>query len=131
MLTTAFTPDPETLAPPPAWLQPAAPEGAEPPEPDFSAPAELVLVFASTTEILNAEDRLETEGFNFSLIPVPKEINRNCGLALSFSAEIAPAVSRALAAAALEPRAVYRRSGGEFRPAGPEFFPRPAEAPQP
>jgi hypothetical protein len=25
--------------------------------------------------------------------------------------------------------AVYRRSGGEFRPAGPDFFTRPAEEP--
>ena len=139
MLTTAVTPEPagEALAAPPAWLHPAAPprategppaESSNPGAP-LAAPAELVLVFASTTEVLNAEDRLEAEGFNFSLIPVPKEINPNCGLALSFSAESAPDINRALAGAGFAPLAAYRRSGGEFSPAGPDFFTRAAEEP--
>jgi hypothetical protein len=135
MLTTTFTPEPvrETLTP--AWLHPAEAPGvaaeAEFVEPGAAAeaPAELVLVFSSTTEVLNAEDRLEADGFKFNLIPVPKEINPNCGLALSFTEEYAPAVNRALAGAGFWPLAVYRRSGGEFRPAGPDFFIRPAEEP--
>jgi hypothetical protein len=135
-LTAAFSTEParETLAAPPAWLRPAelpgAAEGAEGPA-SGSASAELVLVFASTTEVLNAEDRLEAEGFNFRLIPVPKEINPNCGLALSFSEEVAQAVNRALAAAGLDPLAVYRRQGGAFRPAEPACFIRPAGGPEP
>jgi len=139
MLTTAITPEPARETLPPAWLHPEeSPQAAEEPQgassgpgAAVSAPAELVLVFASTTEVLNAEDRLEAEGFNFSLIPVPKEINPNCGLALSFSEKIAPDINRALAVAGLGPRAVYRRLGGEFSPAGPDFFTRPAEGPEP
>jgi hypothetical protein len=132
MLTTVFPPEParETLAAPPAWLHPAEPpaEGGSPgPGAAASAPAELVLVFASTTEVLNAEDRLEAEGFNFSLIPVPKEINPNCGLALSFSEDDAPDINRALAAAGFAPLAAYRRLGGAFSPAGPDFSAAGAE----
>ena len=139
-MTTAMTPEParEILAAPPAWFRPAEPpkaqEGREGdssgPGEAVSAPAELVLVFASTTEVLNAEDRLEAEGFDFSLIPVPKEINPNCGLALSFSEKIAPGINRALAGAGLAPLAAYRRLGGEFSPAGSDFSARAAEEPE-
>ena len=134
-MTAAITPESARETLPPAWLHPAesprAEEGSDSSAPAVSAPAELVLVFASTTEVLNAEDRLEAEGFNFSLIPVPKEINPNCGLALSFSEKIAPDINRALAAAGFAPQAAYRRSGGEFSPAGPGFFTRPAEESEP
>jgi hypothetical protein len=87
----------------------------------------MVLVFASTTEVLNAEDRLEAGNFNFSLIPVPKEVNPNCGLALSFSEYLAPDIARTLAAAGLGPLAVYRRQCGEYLPSAPGVFTRPAE----
>jgi hypothetical protein len=88
---------------------------------------EVVLVFASTTEVLSAEDRLEAGNFNFSLIPVPKEVNPNCGLALSFPEDLAPDIARALVADGLGPIAVYRRQGGEYLPSGPGVFTRPAE----
>jgi len=139
-LTTAMAPEParEILAAQPAWFHPAesppAKEGragdSSGPGAALSAPAELVLVFASTTEVLNAEDRLEAEGFDFSLIPVPKEINPNCGLALSFSEKTAPEINRALAGAGLAPLAAYRRLGGEFSPTGPDFSARAAEEPE-
>jgi hypothetical protein len=137
MLTTQFPPEPvkDNLAAPPPWLGPAAVPGPEDmlgspgPGEVASVPAELVLVFASTTEVLNAEDRLEAGDFNFALIPVPKEVNPNCGLALSFPEEIAPDIDRALARAGLGPVAVYRRLGGEFSrlPQVTGFFTRPAE----
>jgi len=117
----------------PPWLHPAPASGpADMARPDSSvtaasASAEMVLVFASTTEVLSAEDRLETGNFNFSLIPVPKEVNPNCGLALSFPEYLAPDIARALVAAGLGPIAVYRRQGGEYLPSGPGVFTRPAE----
>jgi len=112
------------------WLPPAAAPGPAAGAFDstvVTAPAEMVLVFASTTEVLNAEDRLEAGNFNFSLIPVPKEVNPNCGLALSFSEYLAPDIARTLAAAGLGPLAVYRRQGGEYLPSAPGVFTRPAE----
>jgi hypothetical protein len=114
----------------------SAVKGIDSPAPGSSVPdlAELVLVFASTTEVLNAEDRLEAGDFDFALIPVPKEVNPNCGLALSFTEKIFPDIDRALAEAGLEPIAIYRRQGGEFNlltagtgfpSAAPEAAPRP------
>ena len=112
-MTTTFEPAKDNLAPPLPWLHPAVEPG---PEADSETSAELVLVFASTTEVLNAEDRLEAGNFKFSLIPVPKEVNPNCGLALSIPEESAPDIARSLAEAGLAPRAVYRRQDGEFLP---------------
>jgi hypothetical protein len=120
MLTTQFPPEPagDQPAAPPPWLGPAAAPGPEnmpgSPGPAASPQANLVLVFASTTEVLNAEDRLEADDFIFALIPVPKEVNPNCGLAISFPEEIAPDIDQALAKAGLSPIAVYRHLNGEF-----------------
>jgi hypothetical protein len=78
---------------------------------DVPSQVELVLVFASNTEVLNAEDRLEAGNFKFALIPVPKEVNPNCGLALSISGENASAINQALAQAGLNPLSIYQRRG--------------------
>ena len=45
---------------------------------------ELILVFASNAKILNVEDLLEDKNLPFTLVPVPKEVNPNCGLAVCF-----------------------------------------------
>ena len=126
--------------PPPPWLPSAvastpmdmAVNSFDSPLPEPSVPdlAELVLVFASTTEVLNAEDRLEAGDYDFALIPVPKEVNPNCGMAISFPEKVFPDIDRALAEAGLEPTAIYRRQGGEFNLLGfskaePEAAPRP------
>ena len=117
----------DNISPPPPWLSSAT--ALLPAD-----MAELVLVFASTTEVLNAEDRLEAGDYDFALIPVPKEVNPNCGMALSFPERIAPDIDRALTEAGLEPIASYRRQGGEFKllasgagfsTAGPEAAPPP------
>jgi hypothetical protein len=132
ILTTSSPPEParETPAAPALWWNPAiipvsletAVTDLDPPSRELSAPApaELVLVFASTTEVLNAEDWLEAENFEFALIPVPKEVNPNCGLALSIPEETAPDIYQALSRAGLSPLAVYRRRDEEFEPLAPD-----------
>lgn len=90
---------------------------------------EIVLVFPSTTTVLNAEDVLEERGLDFELIPVPKAVNPNCGLAISFDDQARPQIMRTLAEAALRPSAAYLRRGEEFEPWGDRPF--PAAAPQP
>ena len=77
-------------------------------------PAEIILVFSSNTEVLNAEDLLEAAGLDFELIPVPKTVNPNCGLALSVREEAVTAISLALNQAGLAAAAVYGRQGDEF-----------------
>ena len=130
-ITSPSEPARDNLATSPLWLHPAPASGpADMASLDVTAVAvsvEMVLVFASTTEVLSAEDRLEAGNFNFSLIPVPKEVNPNCGLALSFPEDLAPDIARVLAADGLGPIAVYRRQGGEYLPSGPGVFTRPAQ----
>ncbi len=76
----------------------------------------IILVFASNTRVLNAEDLLDELNLPFELIPVPKEVNPNCGLAISFKEEAAPSIMAALELAGLEPETVYRRTGIDFEP---------------
>lgn len=106
----------------------SAPEGREAgPEPGLKE--EIVLVFPSTTMVLNVEDLLEERDLTFELIPVPKAVNPNCGLAISFDDEARPEIMRALAQAAFRPSAAYLRRGDDFEPWGDRPF--PAAAPQP
>ncbi|MDR1395053.1 MAG: DUF3343 domain-containing protein [Deltaproteobacteria bacterium] len=76
--------------------------------------AEIILVFSSNTKILNAEDLLEEKNLPFVLVPVPKEVNPNCGLAISFLEAHQDRILPVLAAADLRPEAAYRRLGQEF-----------------
>lgn len=80
--------------------------------------AKVILVFASTTQTLNAEDLLDGLEMPFELIPVPKAVNPNCGLAISFDEADGPAISQALAGAHLAPESVYHRHGDEYEPQG-------------
>ncbi|MDR1165044.1 MAG: DUF3343 domain-containing protein [Deltaproteobacteria bacterium] len=81
-----------------------------------SGSGEIILVFASNTRILSAEDFLEERSAPFVLIPVPKEVNPNCGLAISLEEGDAEAVLKVLAEAGLLPESVYYRRGDEFSP---------------
>jgi hypothetical protein len=76
--------------------------------------AEIILVFASNTLILNAEDLLEEKGLPFALVPVPKEVNPNCGLAISFLEADRDLIMPALEAVGLMPASAYRRRGDDF-----------------
>ncbi len=78
--------------------------------------AEIILVFASNTEVLNVEDRLEELDLPFELVPVPKEVNPNCGLAISFQQKDQLEIMSALAEAEHVATASYLRRGEEFFP---------------
>jgi hypothetical protein len=75
---------------------------------------EIILVFASNTRILEAEDLLEEAGLPFLLVPVPKEVNPNCGLAISLKEGDRGLVLPALEAAGLLPHSAYLRKGDLF-----------------
>jgi hypothetical protein len=53
----------------------------------------------------------------FELIPVPKEVNPDCGLAIEVSLENADAARRAVEQAGLTVEQTYIRRGSEFTPA--------------
>ncbi|MDR0548913.1 MAG: DUF3343 domain-containing protein [Deltaproteobacteria bacterium] len=75
---------------------------------------ELILVFASNAKILNVEDLLEEKNLPFTLVPVPKEVNPNCGLAVCFMESQKDRILPILKAADLWPSAAYRRKGRDF-----------------
>jgi hypothetical protein len=75
---------------------------------------EVILVFSSNTRILAAEELLEERGLPFRLVPVPKEVNPNCGLALSFAENDQGLIMPVLDQADLWPQSVYLRKGGDF-----------------
>ncbi|MDR2459643.1 MAG: DUF3343 domain-containing protein [Deltaproteobacteria bacterium] len=76
---------------------------------------EIILVFASNTIILEVEELLEEKELPFVLIPVPKEVNPNCGLAVSFLEEDKDPILRELDRANLWPQSSYLRKGDDFR----------------
>ncbi len=95
------------------------PPSGEPRPPLSAGPgpeAELILVFASTTEVLNVEDHLEELDLPFELVPVPKAVNPNCGLAISFAEQVRPEIMAALDEGGFVPTAAYLRRGDDFQP---------------
>ncbi len=88
----------------------------EMPWPLIATGGHIILVFASNTAVLNAEDLLDELELPFELIPVPKEVNPNCGLAISFKEEDGESVMAALRQAKLSPETAYRRLQGSFLP---------------
>jgi hypothetical protein len=76
--------------------------------------AEIILVFSSNTAILNAEDLLESKDLPFTLVPVPKEVNPNCGLAISLLEADHDLIIPVLQAAGLWPAGAWRRQGDRF-----------------
>lgn len=80
---------------------------------------EIILVFASNTEVLNVEDFLEEEDLPFELVPVPKEVNPNCGLAISFANEYREDILTALNDTGFSPQAAYLRRDDYFQEISP------------
>ncbi|MEW6264865.1 MAG: DUF3343 domain-containing protein [Thermodesulfobacteriota bacterium] len=80
-----------------------------------SSPPSVIFILASIHHVLRAEKALLKAGLAFELIPVPKEVNPDCGLALEVKSEGAEIVRKALRKAGLKIRAEYRRQGREFK----------------
>jgi len=75
----------------------------------------LVYIFSSIHQVLRAEKVLIRSGLPFDLIPVPKEVNPDCGMALEIELTEADDVMAALTRAGLVIEAVYRRRGRDFQ----------------
>ncbi|MDR2947398.1 MAG: DUF3343 domain-containing protein [Candidatus Adiutrix sp.] len=94
-----------------------------PPHREAASEAEIIFIFASNTEVLNVEDFLEEKDLDFALVPVPKEVNPNCGLAISCPAQAESGVAAALDEAGFRPQASYLRRGDDFAPLEKEWRP--------
>ena len=73
-----------------------------------------VFVLFSIHHVLRGEKALKKTGLKFELIPVPKEVNPDCGMAIECPGETADQVKQVLLDGGLTIEAVYRRNGRAF-----------------
>lgn len=75
---------------------------------------DYVAIFHSIHRVLKAEKILKQEEVDFLLIPVPRQLTSDCGLALRFSPDTKENLLEILADANLPPAEMYQRSGGAY-----------------
>ena len=75
---------------------------------------DYVAIFHSIHRVLRAEQLLKRDGAAFLLIPVPRQLTSDCGLALRIAPPHLAAVFAVLAAADLLPAELYQLRAGEY-----------------
>jgi len=75
---------------------------------------DYVAIFHSIHRVLRAEQLLKRDGVSFLLIPVPRQLTSDCGLALRIAPLHLAAVFAVLAAADLLPAELYQLRTGEY-----------------
>ena len=81
---------------------------------------DYVAIFHSIHRVLRAEQLLKGAGAAFLLIPVPRKLTSDCGLALRIAPDQLPAVFAVLRAADLLPPELYQLEGGAYATIDPE-----------
>ncbi|QEM69038.1 DUF3343 domain-containing protein [Geobacter sp. FeAm09] len=74
----------------------------------------LLAVFNSGHRVMKAEGVLKALGLPVLLIPAPRQLQTDCGLALRFGEEAREEIMQALEREDLLPAFVSRYTGGEF-----------------
>jgi len=74
----------------------------------------LVVLFVSVSHALKAEKILKGLGLDILLIPAPRTLSSDCGLAIRYAEKEREAVETALAEARLLPEELYRKQGEEY-----------------
>lgn len=64
---------------------------------------EMILIFRGTHQVLSAEKRLKKGGVAMRLIPVPRRLTSDCGLAIRIPAGAKESARKVLSAAKLFP----------------------------
>lgn len=80
---------------------------------------DYVAIFHSIHRVLKAEKLLKQVEVNFLLIPVPRQLTSDCGLALRFSPEVRDQLLATLADAGLSPVELHQRREGGYLPVSP------------
>ena len=75
---------------------------------------DFIAVFHSIHRVMKAEKILKGVGVPIQLIPAPRQISSDCGLALRYTPEDAEQVKEFLVAQALPPAEIYQYQGGKF-----------------
>jgi len=75
---------------------------------------DLVAIFHSIHRVMQAEKLLKRAGAKMLLIPVPRQLSSDCGLAIRFSSRDREQVLNLLLEAGLSPTELQRREGTGF-----------------
>ena len=82
----------------------------------MSGEERYVITFVSIHDVTKAESRLKKRGIWCDMIPMPREIASDCGMALMFNAREADSVMAACSEESLRWEGVYSRAGGGHVP---------------
>jgi len=75
---------------------------------------DYVAVFHSVHRVMKAEKLLKQQKLDVLLIPTPRQLSSDCGLAIRYDEKARPQVDAVLAAEGLVPVEVYRRQGDDY-----------------
>jgi hypothetical protein len=75
---------------------------------------DLVALFNSIHRVMKAEKVLKEMGVNFLLIPAPRALKSDCGLAIRYSQGDRQKIEDILQETGLAPEEIYRKSGEDF-----------------
>lgn len=75
---------------------------------------DYVAVFHSVHRVMKAEKLLKQAKIDVLLIPTPRELSSDCGLAIRYDSAARPRVDTVLQAEGLLPVEVYRRSASSY-----------------
>lgn len=75
---------------------------------------DYVAIFNSIHRVMKAEKALKGRHLEILLIPAPRALQADCGLAIRYAAVIRSAVETALAEERLLPEALYCKNGEEY-----------------
>jgi len=74
-----------------------------------------VAIFHSVHKVMKAEKLLKLARVEMMLIPVPRELSSDCGLAIRFAEAVEPQVLAVLEEAELPPVELYVKVDGSYR----------------
>jgi hypothetical protein len=75
---------------------------------------DFVAIFHSMHRVMKAEKLLKQAGKKVMLIPVPRQLTSDCGLAIRYSQELRDEVEELLSASGLEIQELYLRQRKDF-----------------
>lgn len=81
---------------------------------------DYVAIFNSIHRVMEAERLLKDKQLKILLIPAPRTLAADCGLAIRYADDVRGEVEGALAEAGLLPRELYRKNGNSFDKIGEE-----------
>jgi len=76
---------------------------------------DLVAIFNSIHRVMKAEKVLKRDQAEILLIPVPRQLSSDCGLAIRFAPDQQARVAGILRTENLHPTEIYQRLGGAYR----------------